>query len=64
MTDRVVNQIMAIRNTGATNMFDITRVQQLAYERGYDALVLFLEKHRDAYASFILTGEKDTQDKR
>jgi hypothetical protein len=61
MTDKVVKQIMAIRNTGETNMFDTRRVSQLAYEKGYDALVVFIEKHRDAYVRFILTGEKDTQ---
>ncbi len=59
MTDKVIEQIMAIRETGETNMFDVTRVQRLAYEKGYFELVLFLQEHKKEYARFILTGEKD-----
>ena len=59
MTDKVIEQIMAIRETGETNMFDVTRVQRLAYEKGYFELVLFLLEHKKEYARFILTGEKD-----
>ncbi len=61
MTDKVIEQIMAIRETGETNMFDVTRVQRLAYEKGYYELVLFLQDHKNEYARFILTGEKDIQ---
>ena len=59
MTDKVIEQIMAIRETGETNMFDVTRVQRLAHEKGYFELVLFLQEHKKKYARFILTGEKD-----
>lgn len=61
MTDKVIEQIMAIRETGETNMFDVTRVQRLAYEKGFHELVLFLQEHKKEYARFILTGEKDIQ---
>ena len=61
MTDKVIEQIMAIRETGETNMFDIPRVQRLAYEKGYFELVLFLKEHKKEYARFILTGERDIQ---
>jgi len=57
VTEKVKEQILAIRDTGETNMFDITRVQRMAYDRGYYELVLFLEKHKKEYARFILTGE-------
>ncbi|MBQ1649047.1 MAG: DUF5049 domain-containing protein [Bacteroidales bacterium] len=59
MTEKVKEQILAIRDTGLTNMFDIPMVQRLAYERGYYELVCYLEEHRKDYAHFILTGEAD-----
>lgn len=61
LTDKVIEQIMAIRKTGETNMFDATRVQSLAYGKEFFELVLFLKEHPKRYARFILTGEKDTQ---
>ena len=59
MTEKVKEQILAIRDTGLTNMFDVPMVQRLAYERGYYALVCYLEEHRKEYAHFIMTGEAD-----
>ena len=46
MTDTVREQILAIRDTGLTNMFDVPTVQRLAYDRGYYELVCYLEEHR------------------
>ena len=57
MTDKLREQILAIRDTGETNMFDTARVQRMAYDRGFYELVLFLEEHNKEYAHFILTGE-------
>ncbi len=57
MAAKVKEQILAIRDTGLTNMFDIPMVQRLAYERGFYELVCWLEEHRKEYAHFILTGE-------
>ena len=57
MDPKVKEQILSIRDTGLTNMFDLPMVQRLAYERGYFELVLYLEDHRDEYAHFILRGE-------
>ena len=57
MTDTVRDQILAIRATGLTNMFDVPTVQRLAYERDFYELVCWLEEHRSEYAHFILTGE-------
>lgn len=57
MTDTVREQILSIRDTGATNMFDIPTVQRLAYDIDYFELVNFLEEKRSEYVSFILTGK-------
>ncbi|MCQ5126756.1 DUF5049 domain-containing protein [Blautia producta] len=57
MEQKIKEQIVAIRDTGLTNMFDIGMVQRLAYERDFYELVLYLEDHRSEYAHFILTGE-------
>ena len=59
MDEKVKEQILAIRDTGLTNMFDVTAVQRLAYDRGYYELALYLEDHRKEYAHFILTGEAE-----
>ena len=61
MTEKVKDQILAIRDTGLTNMFDIPMVQRLAYERGYYELVCWLEDHRKEYARFIMTGKAGTE---
>ena len=57
MDEKVREQILAIRDTGLTNMFDVPVVQHLAYERDFYELVLYLEDHRKEYVHFILTGE-------
>jgi hypothetical protein len=57
MNEKVKEQILAIRDTGATNMFDINAVGRLANERGYYELVNFLEEKTKEYLRFILTGE-------
>ena len=59
MTEKVKEQLLAIRDTGLTNMFDVLMVQRLAYERGYYELVCYLEEHRKEYAHFIMIGEAD-----
>ena len=59
LTEKVREQILAIRDTGLTNMFDIPMVQRLAFDRGYYELVTFLEDHRNEYAHFIMTGEAE-----
>lgn len=57
MNETVREQILAIRDTGLTNMFDLPIVQRLAFDRGYYELVCYLEEHRGEYARFIMTGE-------
>ena len=57
MSDIVRNQILAIRGTGLTNMFDIHAVQRIALEMGYNELICYIEENRMEYARFILTGK-------
>lgn len=56
-TEEIKSQILEIRAEGRTNMFDITTVQRFAYEKGFFALVNFIEDDRAAYFHFILRGE-------
>ena len=51
-------QILEIRDTGLTNMFDKNKVQWLANERGLFKLVFFIRDHSKEYFNFILTGEE------
>ena len=53
MNDTVRDQILAIRETGLTNMFETNTVQQIANEMGFYELVEYLEHHRYEYAKFI-----------
>lgn len=54
----IKRQVIAIRDTERTNMFDINMVQYIANELGYYDLVVFIEEHRKEYVRFILTGEE------
>lgn len=56
-TETVREQILAVRETGETNMFDVPMVQRIADRMGYYELVLFLIDHQKEYAHFIMTGE-------
>lgn len=58
MDSKVKEQILAIRDTGLTNMFDARTVQRMAYEMDFFELVAFLEEHKSQYVRFILTGEE------
>jgi len=57
MDEKIKEQIIAIRDTGLTNMFDVNAVQRLAFDRGYYELVNFIEEDKKAYCRFIITGE-------
>ena len=49
-------QVLAIRKTGETNMFDVPVVQRIALREGYYELVEFLVDHSKEYWHFIFTG--------
>jgi hypothetical protein len=57
MTEKIRDQILAVRATGRTNMFDLNMVQVIANEMNFYELVVFIEEHKDVYVRFILTGE-------
>ena len=57
MTETVKRQILKIRNSGETNMFDTRAVQYIANREGYYELLVYLEKHKKEYVNFILTGK-------
>ena len=58
ISDRVVEQILLIRDTGKYNMFDIPNIQVEAYVRGYYELVMFLEDNLKEYTEFIVIGKR------
>lgn len=57
MDEKIKEQILYIRDSGLTNMFDVTMVQRLANEYGFYELVIFLEENKEKYVHFILYGE-------
>ena len=59
MDEKVFEQLMAIRDSGESNMFDLNRVQRLAYDRGYYELVCYIEDYEKEYAHFIMTGREE-----
>lgn len=59
MTDKIKQQILTIRETGETNMFDVRKVQEIALREGYDDLLLYLADNIGAYTRFILTGKEE-----
>ena len=57
MDEKIKEQILYIRSTGLTNMFDVPTVQKLANEYSFYELVIFLEENKAEYVHFILYGE-------
>lgn len=58
MNEKVVSQIIDIRDSGRVNMFDIPSVQRMAFKMEFYELICLIEEDRAAYVRFILTGEK------
>lgn len=58
MTEKIRKQILAIRDSGETNMLDTRTVQYIANRKGYYELVIYLEEHRKEYWNFIMTGSE------
>ena len=58
MTETIREQILAIRDTGLTNMFDVRTVQRLAFDQDFYELVCYLEEHRKEYVRFIMFGDE------
>lgn len=58
ITDKIKEQIIAIRDSGETNMFDTRKVQEIANREEFYELVLLIEEKRLAYINFILNGDE------
>lgn len=54
----VKEQILAIRETCETNMFDVAKVKEIALRKGYGELTNYLIENTNAYVRFILTGDE------
>lgn len=59
MTATIFKQLMAIRATGETNMFDIPMVERLAFDQGFYELVTYIKESHGRYAHFIMTGREE-----
>ncbi len=57
MKEKIKEQILAIRDSGVTNMFDLNRVQYEANQLEFYELVIFIEDEKEKYIQFIMTGE-------
>ena len=57
MNDKIKEQVLIIRETGLTNMFDVIAVQRIAFEMDFYELVDFIETDRKTYIDFILYGK-------
>ena len=60
MTEEIKSQILAIRQTGATNMFDIVKVKEIAELMEFTELAEFLPENKAEYVNFILTANKNS----
>ena len=57
MDERIRRQILLVRDSGLTNMFDLNGVQRVAFDEGFYDLVMFIEEHENAYIQFLLRGD-------
>ena len=61
MNEKIREQLMLVRSSGRTNMFDTNAVQRIAFENGSYELVNFIEENKAAYVHFIMTGKMPNQ---
>lgn len=57
MKPTVRKPILAVRDTGETNMLDRSKVAGIAMREGFLDLVIFLEAYESVYSRFISTGK-------
>ena len=59
MENKLIEEILTVRDTGRTNMFDVYGVQRIANELELYELGIFLEEKKNwkEYTRFILTGK-------
>lgn len=54
MDAKIKEQILAVRDTGLTNMFDVIAVQRIAFDMNMYELVTLFKEHGNEYCYFIL----------
>ena len=59
ISSKVKEQILAVRDTGLVNMFDVEGVQRVAFDNDYYELVCFIEENKKDYVNFILYGARE-----
>ena len=61
MTEKIKADVIKVRDTGRTNMFDVYAVQRIAYELELFDLVLYFEDKDNwgEYTHFIITSETE-----
>ncbi len=57
LREKIRSQVLKIRNTGETNMFDIPNVERLAYYYNCHDLIRYIHEDRAGYLNLILTGK-------
>ena len=57
ISEKIREQILEVRDTGRTNMFDCNTVQWIANELELYDLVVFIEEHPKEYIKFIFKGK-------
>ena len=58
----VKEQILVVRDTGETNMFDVTAVTKIALKMGFLELAEYLQNHKSEYCHFIIWGKTSEQE--
>lgn len=59
MSDNLRQQILAIRNSGETNMFNMDEVKRIASREGYHELVCLIEENSCNYTKIVLRAITD-----
>ena len=54
-------QILSVRDTCETNMFDVAAVTRIALKMGFQELADYLQDHKSEYSHFIIWGETSEQ---
>jgi len=62
ITDKIIEQVLEIRNEGRFNMFDTVGVQREAYNKGFHELVILIKDYKKEYAGFIMTGKRGDEE--
>lgn len=58
ISNEIRNQIIAVQQSGRSNMLDYWAVQKIAFDMGFYDLVCLIEENRHEYINFIFYGDK------